>query len=127
MDESSHEEQFYTTVRQLTEKYVALWRDLPDVEPEFSRRFTPWQQRENERQLEMQLKRYPISSVMDENMQDPESSPISFDMVKNIVGSSLLSHEGLCDNYFEESEKVTRRFMKDAKIFDRSLSQSDIH
>ena len=127
MDGPSHAEQFYTAVRQLTEKYVAMWRDLPDVEPEFSRRFTPWQQRENERQLEIQLKQCPISSVWDENMQDHESSLISFDVIKTVVGSSLLSHDGLNADYFNESEKVTRQFMKDAKIFDPSLSQSDVH
>ena len=127
MDEPSHAEQFYTAVRQLTEKYVAMWRDLPDVEPEFSRRFTPWQQRENERQLEMQLKRSPISFGTDGDMQDPESFRISFDVIKTVVGSSLLSHDRLNADYFNESEKVTRQFMVDAKLFDPSLSQSDVH
>jgi len=127
MDEPSHAEQFYTAVRQLTEKYLAMWRDLPDVEPEFSRRFTPWQQRENERQLEMQLKRSPISFGTDGDMQDPESFRISFDVIKTVVGSSLLSHDRLNADYFNESEKVTRQFMVDAKLFDPSLSQSDVH
>ena len=127
MDEPSHAEQFYTAVRQLTEKYLAMWRDLPDVEPEFSRRFTPWQQRENERQLEMQLKRSPISFGTDGDMQDPESFRISFDVIKTVVGSSLLSHDRLNADYFNESEKVTRQFMVDAKLFDPSLSQNDVH
>ena len=127
MNEPSHAEQFYTAVRQLTEKYLAMWRDLPDVEPEFSRRFTPWQQRENERQLEMQLKRSPISFGTDGDMQDPESFRISFDVIKTVVGSSLLSHDRLNADYFNESEKVTRQFMVDAKLFDPSLSQSDVH
>ena len=127
MDGSSRAEQFNTTVRQLTEKYVALWRNLPDVEPEFSRRFTPWQQRENERQLQIQLKRYRISFGTEGNVQDSENSPVSFDVLKSVVESSLFSHDGLSSNYFEESEKVTRRFMKDVKIFDPSISQSDIH
>jgi hypothetical protein len=127
MDGTSHKEQFNTTVRQLTEKNLAMWRDIPDAEPDFSRRFTPWQQRENERQLEIQLKRYPLSFGTDEDVQDPENSPVSFDMIKAIIGSYFSPHEGLSDNYFEESEKVTRRFMKDTKIFDPSLSQGDIH
>jgi hypothetical protein len=127
MNEPSHAEQFYTAVRLLTEKYLAMWRDLPDVEPEFSRRFTPWQQRENERQLEMQLKRSPISFGTDGDMRDPESFRISFDAIKTVVGSSLLSHDGFNADYFNESEKVTRQFMKDAKIFDSSLSQNDVH
>ncbi len=61
MGETSHAEQFNSTVRKLTDKYVAMWLNIPDVEPTFSRRFTPWQQRENERRVEMQLKRFPKS------------------------------------------------------------------
>ena len=127
MDGDSRVEQFDTTVRQLTEKYLAMWRNIPDVMPEFSRRFTPWQQRENERQLEIHFKRYPISFAADGDVQDPGNSPISFDVIKTVVGSSLLSHEGLNDKYFDESEKTTRRFMKEAMIFDPSLSEGDIH
>ena len=127
MDAPLHAQQFDAAVQQLTKKYAALWRDLPDVEPEFLRHFTPWQQRENERQLQIQLKRYPLALGMDGDVRDPESLPVSFDVIKNIVGSSLLSFEHLDQKYFEESEKVTRQFMKEAKIFDPSLSQGDIH
>jgi len=127
MDGDSHAEQFDATVKQLTEKYLAMWRDLPDVVPEFNRRFTPWQQRENERQLEIQFKRYPISFTAGGDVQDPENSSISFDVIKTVVGSSLLSHEGINDKYFDESEKTTRRFLKEAKIFDPSLSDGEIH
>ncbi len=127
MDGDSRAEQFDAAVRQLTENYLAMWRDIPDVVPEFNRRFTPWQQRENERQLEIQFKRYPISFGTNGDVQDPGNSPVSFDVIKSVVGSSLLAHEGLSDKYFDESEKVTMRFMKEAKIFDASLSQGDIH
>ena len=60
-------------------------------------------------------------------MQDLEDSPVSFDIIRTAVESSLFLHEGLSGNYFEMSEKVTRRFIQDAKIFDHSLSQDDIH
>lgn len=127
MGETSHAEQFNSTVRKLTDKYVAMWLNIPDVEPTFSRRFTPWQQRENERRVEMQLKRFPKSVLSDNDVQDLEDSPVSFDIIRTAVESSLFLHEGLSGNYFEMSEKVTRRFIQDAKIFDHSLSQDDIH
>ncbi len=127
MDRPSRAQYFETTVHRLTEKYVALWHDLPDVEPEFSRRFTPWQQRENERQLQIQMKRYPIAFGTNGDLENLETTPVSFDLIKTVVGSSLISREGINEKYFEESEKVTRRFMKEAKAFDPSLSQGDIH
>ncbi len=120
-------EEFDTVVRQLTAKYLVLWRELPDVAPEFSRRFTPWQQRENERQLEIHLKRIPSSFRMYEDLPDADKAHVSLDVMKAITESSLLSHEVLSYKYFEDSERVTRRFMKEAREFDSMLSENDIY
>lgn len=127
MDRTYHPKDFDTIIRQLTVRNVALWHELPDVMPEFSRRFAPWQQRENERQLELHLKGMPTSFGMYEALPDADKAHVSLDVMKAIVGSSLLSHEVLSDKYFEESEKVTKRFMKEAREFDPTLSENDIH
>ena len=127
MNRTPTPEEFDITVQQLTEKYDGLWREFPDGVPEFSRRFTPWQQRENERQLELHLKKLPPSLDMNDVLHDAEKSHISFDAMKAIAGSSILSRDILNDKYFEESEKTTKRFVKEAKEFDPSLSENDIH
>jgi len=127
METTSYPEEFDPVVRQLTQKYVAMWQELPEAGPEFSRRFAPWQQSENERQLKLHLKGMPTSFGTYEQLPDANKAHISLNVMNAIVGSSLLSREVLSNKYFEESEWVTRQFMKEAREFDPSLSENDIH
>ena len=127
MNNISNTENFSSVVHQLTEKYATLWRELPDTMPESSRRFTPWQQRENERKLESHLKEISTSFELNEGVPDADKPHISLDAIKAILGSSLLSHDLLGNRYFEESERATKRFVREAREFDSTLSESDIH
>lgn len=127
MNTSLHEKQFDSAIRRLTEKYATLWQDFPDVEPELSRRFSVRQQRENERRVETQLKEYSSRSAAEEESFSPGQSHFSFEVIKSLVGSSFLSGDMIHDNFFTESERVTKRFVSEANDFDPSLSQDDIH
>jgi len=127
MNDISRDKQFESTVLQLTEKYAEFWHGLPDVEPELSRRFSVRQQRENERRLETQLKKYSAAPGTEEDALNPERSHFSFDAVKSIVRSSFVSGELFNDDFFTRSERVTKRFITDARSFDPSLSQGDIY
>ncbi len=127
MHESPQHASFEDDVRHLTSKYVGVWHELPDAEPEFNRRFTQWQQRENERQVSQQLQKAPRSYGVYDSLTDDDKAHISLDVMKSVAGSSLLSREIQNDRFFTESEKVTRRFLNEAKAFDPTLSEGDLH
>jgi|GEM_PF-486921 len=126
MNTSIREKQFESAIRQLTEKYVTMWNGFPDVEPELLRRFSQRQQRENERRLETQLKLYSFHEA-EQDALSPERSHFSFEVIKAIVGSSFVSGDIINDNFFTDSERITKRFFKDARELDSSLSHDDIH
>ncbi|MGA7161941.1 MAG: hypothetical protein WBZ48_13140 [Bacteroidota bacterium] len=122
MDQTSQLKNFDTAVHRLTGKYAAFWQEIPDSAPVFSRYFSPRQQRDNERRVDMHLKRFPTSLGPNE-----VPSRFSMDVIKSIVGSTLLSQDVLNDRYFEKSEKATKRFVKEAREFDPGLSENDVH
>ncbi len=127
MDTSYHSSRFENDVERLTAKYVEVWRGIPDTAPEFNRRFTQWQQRENERQLTQKLQKAPRSYGGYESLTDDDKAHLSLDVMKSIAGSSLLSREIQNDRFFVESEKVTRLFLNEGKAFDPTLSEGDLH
>lgn len=127
MNTVSYTESFKDSIRNLTENYTYFWLNLPAGEIELSRRFSPRQQRENEKQLDRQLKLHSKTLGEVHGQPNARSVPIAFDTLKLLTGSSLLQNEDADADYFKKSEATTRQFVEEAKTFDPSLSQSDIH
>ena len=114
-------------VRRITVKYVRIWNELPNVAPQFNRQFTHSQQRENENRLTQQFQKLPGSYTVYDTLSDEHKAHISLDVMKAVAGSSILSRTLECDGFFQESERVTRKFMDEARSFDPSLRESDLH
>ena len=127
IDVASRAKAYNAAIRQLTEKYVSMWFDAPDLEPELPCRFSASQQQDNENKLESQLRRFSSRHGDTGCLLAAGHSQFTFDDVKAIVGSTFFSDEVMNDMFFYQSEQVTKRFIDDAAKLDPSLSQDDIH
>ena len=117
---------FDAKIQRLTSRYLDRWEKTPASIPDRSKRFTPRQQRENEKKLESQLQELPSSWKDYDGVPESDRLRIQSRMKKAITGLPLFPQDAFKDQFFENSEIATRSFIRAARDFDPTIGDDDI-
>ena len=121
------ENHFDLMVRHLTSRHITAWDETPESVPEFSMRFTDREQLENERRVELHLRKFPHSFTAYNDMQEKDQGQLRRRVKSAILRLPFFSQDFLDDQFFESSEKATGSFVHAAREFDSSITENEIH